>query len=179
MKDTVIRKADRFVAVVERISRISGHIAGVMLTGCFVIIIIGVVARDTGSPVIWSTQISNYMMLGTILFGLSYAMVSSDHIQTDLILNHLKESAKRRMLVVVRTIGLFWVAFFCIGCWTYFYRDMTRGAVDWGPVPAPLWIPELFLVLGSIFLFIQTVATIIGEGLGIRVPVEPFQEGGD
>ncbi len=168
----MINVIGKSVGKVEKLSKVCGHMAGGMLTVCLIIIVAGIIARTSGMPIRWTTQFANYMMMGSILLGFSYAMLIGDHIHTDIILRLFKGRVRRWFLASFRIVGLLWAVFFCIGCWLYWYSNMKAGAVDWSSINVPLWIPQLVLSLGGTFLLMQTLATIIGEGLGLRVSTD-------
>lgn len=110
-----------------------------------------------GSPTIWVTESSGYILVGLAAIGAAYANYERAHIRVDLLLDRLSDRVR-----VLLEQGAVWVAFafVAITAWQIalkVYADYVNGARFWGLLEVPKWIPETPLFLGFGLLAISLV----------------------
>lgn len=122
----------------------------------------GVISRYVfNSPSIWVTEVSGYMLVGTSLLSAGYTLRKGGHIRVD--------SLDQMLPIPIRRIFYF-LSHFVILAFSFIltlegvkmaYNSFVFNWKASTMLNTPLYIPQLFIPLGSFFLFLQTMLLII------------------
>lgn len=134
------------------------------------------VLRYLGVGVAYAADISGFLMVAIIFFGLGEVTRRREHIRADFLVAML--SPRRRaqidwgvlvLLVLPYTAALFWVA------WTITAQSFTGGIRSTGAMALPLYLPQGFMVVGLAIMLLRVVVDVLS---GPRDPepdaVAPF-----
>ena len=78
------------VRAIEALSETAGYLAGATVLGLTALIACAVVARRLfGTPILAADELSGYLLLAIVFFGLAYTMKAGGHIRADLVLTHV------------------------------------------------------------------------------------------
>ena len=146
---------------IGKVSDLSGILAGISIFLVSIFITWGVIARYFLFPSHWVEPVSVYMFIAAAFLAMPYAMKKMDHIRVDLIVSKLPGNLARITDTITLTLA---VVFFFYLTWRGFElasSSYTRNTKDLSIIQVPLWIPQIFLAVGSILLTLSIIRQII------------------
>jgi TRAP-type C4-dicarboxylate transport system permease small subunit len=158
------------VRVIEALSDAAGYLAGATVLGLTALITSAVVARRVfGAPILAADEVSGYLLLAIVFFGLAHTMKAGGHIRADIVLTHvpLKVRALLELLATVLAIG-FALALLG-GAWALLTEYYGHATTSFKYLQIPLWMPASLLVVGAALLALQLVAQLLPK---LRGPSE-------
>ena len=114
-----------------------------------------------GSPTIWVTEYSGYLMLAVVFLGAAFVQLTDRHVDADLVSNLLPAAARQDLkmamiwaeLIVITIIGWKFLGFV--------HSEFATGTRSWGLLATELWIPESIIAAGYLFLGAATLAKLL------------------
>src|SRR5699024_402743 len=156
MRKTIIR-IYRFS---ETIGKFSGKLSAVLLMTLTIIILWGVLTRFLlNSPSAWADTYAIYTLIALVFIGASYAMQKNQHVGVDIIVSRLNKRHKSIIEIITLILALIYVIYLTYLTADLAYTSFLTGKRDIGLIRTPIFIPQLFLPIGSLLLSI----TILGK----------------
>jgi TRAP-type C4-dicarboxylate transport system permease small subunit len=120
-----------------------------------------------------ATETSGYALVAITFLGLAYAQKMGRNIRVEFITKRL--SPRRSDQLHITTLGLFslfaiWFTYFTSGPVAYNYTNQTISPTV---MHTPMWIPYLFVPLGSFILSLELIVELINK---VRCYVDTYQE---
>lgn len=145
----------------DRLYRLCGYIAAVLLAGIAVLILAQIVGRFFGILVPAANEMAGFFMAGSTFLALAYSFRSGSHIRVTLVLSVMPAGLRRffDILVLVAAAALLaystWYTFLLV-------KDSLRfGEVSDGLLGIPLAIPQLAMLFGLAMLTIAIVDELV------------------
>ncbi|MGA2466887.1 MAG: TRAP transporter large permease subunit [Thermodesulfobacteriota bacterium] len=109
------------------------------------------------SPTIWVMETTIYLVIASTFFALAYVLMEKAHVRVDSIINYLSPRTAVTLEVCTSALAILYCL---VLCWQS--TKMTYGAYQtWEVSPTllkvPMFIPELFISLGSLLLTVQFI----------------------
>jgi TRAP-type mannitol/chloroaromatic compound transport system permease small subunit len=153
-----------FVRVADRISHVSGMLAAVLVIVLVVLMLYDVLLRYAfNAPTTWGNDLNAFLMGGSFVLSIAYAMSTDAHVRVDLLYNE----RTRPRLAYVDLIGLTLIVLpaVVIISWGLLIhlQDGIRtgertGSGGWNPV---VWPFRAVMLIGFVIFAIQIVAEIV------------------
>jgi TRAP-type mannitol/chloroaromatic compound transport system permease small subunit len=153
-----------FVRAVDRISHLCGMLAAVLVIVLVVLMLYDVVLRYAfNAPTSWGNDLNAFLMGGSFVLSIAYAMSTDAHVRVDLLYN---ERTRPRM-AYVDLIGLTLIVLPALTFITWglliHLEDGIRtgertGSGGWNPV---VWPFRAVMLIGFLIFTVQVVAEII------------------
>jgi len=128
--------------------------------GVIVVAVIGRYAFASGS--VMAEEIEWHLAGAAWLVGLSYTLVSDDHVRVDVI--HERLSLRKQVWIELFGILLLLMPFVAIGAylsWPYFLSSYLQGEVSQAPAGLPArWALKFFLPLSFALLFLAALSRL-------------------
>ncbi|MCJ7593882.1 MAG: TRAP transporter small permease [Desulfobacterales bacterium] len=149
----------RIIDTVNFVTRISGILAGFMLTALMLLNSYAVVRRyGFNRPVDWILDLSEFLMVASVFMGTAYILHTEGHVTVDLLLTRLSEKTRH---------FLYLVTMFCVSIFTFFLTWKT-WELAWDNLDAttesisqfPLFPAYIIVFYGSFLLFLQSIIKI-------------------
>lgn len=153
--------------VIKLIEGIEDWVSGSLIFFGIMVIFFGIIMRAVFQhPLVWTNEISRYLIIWGTLIGATVALKNDYHIKVDLLYNKLPKSVKHLTNIFANAVG----CAFCIFLVYYgsesvvHYIDLGQRSLD---TRTPLWIVYLILpvtgiLLGSRF-FYRFIRLIVGK----------------
>jgi len=147
----------------------SGVLSGACLILMTLLILAQITARSFGVVIPSSEDFAGWLLSATIFLGLAYTFHNGGHIRVTMLLTRLSGTRRRSAEFVNIFIGLLisgYAAFYTI---LTVYESYDFGDVTDTYLTIPLWILQIPMGLGTLFLFIAMFDSFI-EMLKGRTP---------
>jgi len=147
---------------IQKVSMFLGYFSGVLVILMVASIVYDVVMRHIfNDPTIWADELSCYLLVGITFLGAAYTLVIDGHIRVETIVEKLPHKVREWVGFTADILGF---GFLIIFGWYAFglawdsYSDVNLASTL---LRTPLFIPQLSLALGLVWLCFQMLAIIL------------------
>jgi len=112
------------------------------------------------SPLLFSDEVSGYLLVYICFFGAAGTMKQKRHINVDIFVNRMKTQNRKRLELVTSFIALGFLLVFLWHSYVMVYRSYVRGVRMPSVLLTPIWIPQSLLLIGTFFLVLQFIVEI-------------------
>jgi TRAP-type mannitol/chloroaromatic compound transport system permease small subunit len=161
---------------VEAVSRALGYVAAGLVLLLIVLMIYEVIVRYVFSaPTIWGYEVTTWVMGGSFVLAIAYALATDSHVRIDFLHDWLGERARHAFDLLGYAIVLPLLVWLAWGLWDYWYGAFQTGEKSgqsaWNPL---VWPFRLILFLGVLAWMLQTIAEVVKSALWfVGVPPSP------
>lgn len=139
-------------------------IAGLAILATAFIICYEIIARSIlHRPTVWAMEISTYLLILAGFFGMSYTMRTYGHIFVDFLYSRFQKGVRRGMDIFTSLLSLFALYVCMTESTNYMLMSLENGIVSPTLLRVPLWIPQTFMVIGFVLLFLETLNHFLGD----------------
>lgn len=164
-----------YVRYVDRFNRRVGRIVMYLIFIMIGVLLYSSVSRTVlDQPLIWSVEVSQFLMVAYFLLGGAYSMQLDDHVRMDLF--YTRWSVRTRAWVDVFTILL--LIFFLvvlmaggISSTSYAIKYGETNYSSWAPPLAPI---KIIMTFGVLLMLLQSISTLFKDIARLRG--EPLDE---
>ena len=114
-----------------------------------------------GTPITWTDELSGYLVVALVMLGAADALRRGDHISVDLITSRLKDRGQRFAEIWGYIMVLFFALALLLSSKKTIEYSINFGILSEGYLEVPIWIPQSFLVLGGLLLFLVALVKLI------------------
>nr|WP_263324660.1 TRAP transporter small permease subunit [Neobacillus sp. Marseille-Q6967] len=158
--------------MIKMLEKIQLTIGVISLSIFFIAIIIQIVTRHLGIPVIWTEEVANYTFIWSVFMGASVMLNRKEHFSFDFLLQKLKGVSKTTLNIVIDTIVLlFAVALFYYGIeavqnfWNYNWVSLPQLKMGYVWISIP--ITGLTMAIYSLNHLIISIKELKGKGANV------------
>ena len=155
--------AAAFVAAVDRLSTALAVVAAFFMAAATLIVVWMVIWRVTGHSTYWEIEMSVYLIVGAVLVGSPYCLMTKGHIGVDLVSHLMSPPTKRvleRVLAVLGMIVCLYLAWKGLELTLEALHKNERSGTAWN---APRWPFFAMMPLGLGLTALQYVAELLRE----------------
>ena len=116
-----------------------------------------IAARFMGAVIPSSEDFAGWLLSATIFFGLAYTFHEGGHIRVTMLLVRLGETKRRYLEFFNLVTGLFISGYLAFYTLHTVYESYDFGDVTDTYLVVPLWMVQMPMAIGSLFLFIAMV----------------------
>lgn len=140
--------------------RCSAFLAGASLVIMTLLILAQIGARFIGTVIPSSEDFAGWLLSATIFFGLAYTFQEGGHIRVTMLLTRLSAKARRRQEYVNMICGLLISGYLAFYTFHTVYESWDFDDVTDTYLAVPLWMVQLPMAVGSLFLFIAMLDSL-------------------
>ena len=138
-------------------------LSGVAMVAAFGIIMLGVAAREFAWDIPGLDAYAGYAIAATLFLALPASLRHGDHIRVNMVLQKLSPKALNIFeywcLFAASALSIYFAWYAGRMVWlSYTYHDMSPSADA-----TPLWIPQVFMLLGCIGLAVSFVDALVSR----------------
>lgn len=142
--------------MVEGVSSFGGAVSSVAVLLMTALILLEVVLRSfTGVSLLICEEYAAYLLVVFGSMALGYALKSGAHIRVDLLLSRFAPTPKRVVDLCCAVAGFLVLAYVAVQSWDQCYGSLTSGQTSMYFSKTPLWVPQVFMVLGTGVMALQ------------------------
>lgn len=158
----------------DSLYRFGGYISALQLTAIMVMVVLQVLGRvldkalsalgmdSLGLQIPGLAELAGFLLLGATFTGLAYTLTVGGHIRVDLLHRALSANIQKALDLLVTVIALAITGYAIWYSVLLTYDSYDFGDLSIGMVPVPLWIPQLVMVVGLIWLLIALLDVLLG-----------------
>lgn len=138
------------------------------MIGILVMVLLTVVSRLIGFSAPGTDAYAGYAMAGAGFMALASTLKKGEHIRVTLLLGALKGAALKTMEVIALVIATILSGFLAFYSARLVWQSWEIDDISVGMDASPLWIPQLFMALGTLVFFIAFCDELVLELTGKR-----------
>jgi len=139
----------------------SGWASAVSLIAMTLLILAQILSRFLGVIIPSSEDFAGWLLSATIFFGLAYTFNTGGHIRLTLVLSKLPAKIRKVFEIFALFVGICIVAFIAYYTSYTVYESFDFGDVSDTYLPMPLWIVQMPMAIGSIFLLFACIDNLL------------------
>jgi len=146
---------------------LTGYLSAVIVVITSLVVCYGVFMRyfmDT--PIDWGLELSIFMLIVATFMSAAYTQMQRGHVTIEVLEHMLSPAANRWRYLIGDVLSLVFCGFLAWNAWHFFVEAFQDGRVTdstWGP---KLWVPYLFMAIGSTALSLQLLVQIVDAVVG-------------
>ena len=150
----------------------SAWVAGISMIGVLAMVLLTIASRLFGFSAPGSDAYAGYAMAGAGFMALASTLKASEHIRVTLLLGALKGRARKGLEVTALVIATVLSGFLAFYSARLVWQSWEIDDISVGIDATPLWIPQIFMALGTLVFFIAFCDELVLELRGQRKPRE-------
>ena len=162
---------NRFVKIFEAVSKLFLWIAEAAVAAMILLITASIIIRMCGGVANFSDELSGYLLVILVYFGLAYTQQLDKLIVVDILTSHLPPKTVKILKIPVFIIAISFLIVLSKYVKTIISTSIARHTTSLTSLAIPLWIPQVMIIIGLVMLivrmFIDLVNTIL-ELCGLR-----------
>ncbi len=147
----------------------SAFLSGACLVIMTLLILAQIAARFLGTVIPSSEDFAGWLLSATIFFGLAYTFNEGGHIRVTMLLTRLSTKNRRYLEFFNLIIGLLISGYLALYTILTVYESYDFGDVSDTYLVVPLWIVQMPMAIGSLFLFVAMFDSLI-KMIGSETP---------
>lgn len=160
--------AERAAPLAERIATpivsLGGAISTLLILAALGLTTYSVFMRYViGSPPVWIDQLTGFLLVALIMFGVGEAYRHGNHIAIDLLTEDLPPRMRKLRWIWSDLCVLAFSVVLVLSTWETVEFAMAFGSYTAGSIQIASWIPQLPLLIGGVLLGLFAVARLIGH----------------
>ncbi|QOR39929.1 TRAP transporter small permease subunit [Billgrantia diversa] len=153
-----------YVRWVDAFNRVVGRIVMFLIFVMIGVLLYASVARTAfNSPLIWSIEVSQFMMAAYYLLGGAYAMQMDAHVRMDLFYSRWSDRTRAivdAMTILLLIVFLGTLLFGGISSTEYALRYGETSYTSWAPPLAPI---KIIMTFGVLLMLLQSISTLFKD----------------
>ena len=157
---------DRFIAWLGYVGIGMGAVSVVAMT---MLITLNVIMRYIfKNPLRSIEEYSAYLLVLLVFMGLAYAMRLERHINVEVVVRRLPKRVRDSLEVIISLVGLALMGVYFRFAWELFMDSLQHGVRSINVSGTPMWIPQMFVWLGLLFLCLEMAARTVKKLVTFR-----------
>jgi len=148
----------------------SAWAAGICMVGVLVMVLVTIASRLFGFAAPGSDAYAGYAMAGAGFLALASTLKAGEHIRVTLLLGALKGRAHKALEVAALAIATLLAGFLAFYSARLVWQSWEIDDISVGIDATPMWIPQIFMALGTLVFFIAFCDELVLELRGQRQP---------
>lgn len=146
----------------------AGWLAGLAMIGILLMVLLTILSRLIGFSAPGTDAYAGYAMAGAGFMALASTFKKGEHIRVTLLLGALKGAALKVMEVTALGIATLLAGFLAFYSARLTWQSWEIEDISVGIDATPMWIPQIFMALGTIIFFIALFDDLVLELQGKR-----------
>lgn len=146
---------------IGKLADIGENISGVAIVLMSALILVEIIFRAiTGASTMICEEYSAYLLVVFAAMAFAYGFKSDGHIRVDLILSKLPPRGKTVVDLACTIVAFVVFGYVVVQTWGQFYGSWESGETSMYSSRTPLWIPQIWLVVGTAIATLQLLSMV-------------------
>lgn len=146
----------------------SAWLAGLSMVGVLLMVLLTIISRFFGFAAPGTDAYAGYAMAGAGFMALASTLKAGEHIRVTLILGMLKGKAHHALEVAALSVATVLAGFLAFYASRMVWQSWEIEDISVGIDATPLWIPQIFMALGTLIFFIAFCDELVMQLRGQR-----------
>ncbi len=153
---------NKIVTGIDKLSHAGGVAASVLILAIFLLILLEIILRTVFKvTTLIADEYAAYFLACLVFLGLAYTLKTEGHIRIKLLLSRLSPRGQAYLNLICLGIAFMFLIYFSWYIQEVFYASVTSDSRSLHPSRTPIYIPQFFLLAGSVLMTFQLGANIL------------------
>lgn len=157
-------------AWVHKANQFLSGLAGWLMTAMVMLLIIDVVARAFGRPLLMMAELSVFVMMIVIYLGFSRCEEQHEHVRLEFVVNALPKNAKAKVKAIANLLAVLVIALMFFAVTRDAWFSFVTGSAIEGTVDIPIWPTKFVMVIGMVFFLLQGIVNLLDPAAAPEQP---------
>ncbi len=154
-----------------RLFQVQRGACALLLVFMVVLISTEVVLRSLfGRSLEFTEDVAGYLLVGAGFLGFGVALIDDEIFTVDFIFKALPRRTQRVLQVIFDLIAIVVTAVISWQLIAFVFSSYRRGIVETSALATPLWLPQLFMPIGSLLLLVALLVRLRWDLAAVRGP---------
>lgn len=162
------------VRIIETVTHvISGHVQAWLTLALMLLVMVDVTSRYVlRNPLSIADEYGGFCLVAVTCLGLAYAWKTRSHVRVEFIVKRLPVPAQRWLRIFTLLLAFVFTGFMVYGAYELVRLSFMFGTRSTTWLRTPIAWPQITIVAGSVFMFLQLIAEIIRQIKRFSAPKE-------
>lgn len=146
---------------IEGFSWYGGAMGAAMVIAMALMVFSGIMARYLGRPLTFADEYAGYLMVGVTYLGITWAYVTGRIVSVDFLVKRFPPVIRHYVLVAWEGLALVYIGVLAYESLRTIHFHFVNDIRATSMTRTPLWIPDLAIILGLIFLGISIFLVMV------------------
>lgn len=138
----------KIIKIIDFIISLTGIIASIFIFLTCFIVTWGIIARYFHISAYWVEPTTIYMFIAISFLTISSTMRANEHVRVDILTSKLPKQAAKILDTCLMLFCVVFFTFVTVVTYDMFLNSWTLKTKDLSILQVPIWIPQLFVVIG-------------------------------
>jgi TRAP-type C4-dicarboxylate transport system permease small subunit len=151
------------VRFIEKITQVfSGIIQGWFILIMMLLVLVDVTSRYVlNDPLSIAEEFGGYLLVTVVCMGLAYAWKERGHVRVEFLIAALPGPLRKWVRLLTLLLAFIFTGFMTVAAWELVETSLMFGTRSGSWLRTPIAYPQIVIILGSAWMFLQLVAEII------------------
>jgi TRAP-type C4-dicarboxylate transport system permease small subunit len=145
----------------DRLYAASGGFAALCLAGIFVLMMVQAIGRELGILVRGADDVTSWLCAAASFLALGHTFRHGELVRVGLFIDRLAPGARRAAEILALTITAAVVGYMVWAVGKFVYDSWRFSELAQGLIKIPIWIPQLFFLIGVVIFLVAIVDDLI------------------
>lgn len=155
---------------IQKINKICAELCGWLLCFVMLLLLIDIVSRFLGHPVLGVAEMAMFTVMATIYLGLGNCEMRAGHVQVESLIIKLPESVQSLLSAVMYVLGIGTIVIAAYALTSNAIQSLLDMESITGLVPYPLFPVKFIMSFGLWIYLIQLIINFMFDHLGVQIP---------
>ena len=136
----------------NKLNRIMAYISALLIVAILVLTTAQIILRQFNIAIASLHEISGYLLLASLFFGLAFTFSENKHIRVSLLLELPNPKIVFALDLLSHVLAFLLALFMCFACYALVYDSFTFNEMSKGELVFPIWLVQIPMLIGSIAL---------------------------
>lgn len=150
-----------FIHVLDRIAKLSGLLANIVIWILTFTVTYSVVMRSLGLSTMWAAEVSMYLMVALAFFGVGATQRADGHFRVTFFRDLCSPQVRRTLDVIALAISVLFGLAFTVGAWNLAAFSKMLNLHTSTLLEVPQWMLQSMMIVGGFLFIIATMRDLI------------------
>ena len=160
------------VRIIEKITQLlSGVIQGWFVLIMMILVLVDVTSRYVlNDPLSIAEEYGGYLLVTVTCMGLAYAWKERGHVRVEFLIAALPKPMRKWVRLITILLAFVFTGFMTVAAWELVETSFMFGTRSGSWLRTPVAYPQMVIIVGSAWMFLQLIAEIIKSLTGLNDP---------
>ncbi len=151
------------VRIIEKITQVfSGVVQGWFILLMMILVLVDVTSRYVlNDPLSIAEEFGGYLLVTVTCMGLAYAWKERGHVRVEFLIAALPRPIRKWMRLFTLLLAFIFTGFMTVAAWELVETSFMFGTRSGSWLRTPVAYPQMVIIFGSAWMFLQLVAEIL------------------
>jgi len=150
---------------VHKVNQFLSALAGWLMFAMLMLLIVDVVSRSFGKPLLLMAELSVFVMMIVIYLGFSRCEEQHEHVRLEFVVNALPKRVRPKVRAATNFLAVAVIALLFYAVTRDAWSSFITGSAIEAMVDIPIWPTKFVMVVGMLFFLLQGIVNLLDPAI--------------